>query len=252
MPEHVVFYQLGRTFVHRGHDVPADSKQLIHYTLAIGHHIGVIDCFSARLEIPCGGFARWIARLPKGEARRKLEGLSRFGEIEIAAPHVHLLKEALNAGVADGHVRDPHSRQQAHGDDTAGPPLAEMLSRTPAGNWDVVDGGSAPENEVQRVRSLRPSQALVVDAAEMGLQPGEIRLIDESIVADRLFATTHTLPLTFLIKVLRDFVPEVQLLAIQPSLVAFSCPLSPEVRRAVEIIHKRLREGMSLDTYKRL
>ena len=64
-----------------------------------------------------------------------------------------------------------------------------------------------------------------------------LRLIDESIIADRLFVTTHTLPLTFLIKVLRDFVPEVKLLAIQPSLVAFPCPLSPEVRRAVETIH---------------
>ena len=138
------------------------------------------------------------------------------------------------------------------GDDAAGPLLAEMLSRAPAGDWDVVDGGSAPENEVQRVRALRPDRVLVVDAAEMGLEPGEIRLIDESIIADRLFVTTHTLPLTFLIKVLRDFVPEVQLLAIQSSLVAFSCPLSPEVRRAVKIIHERLREGMNLDVYKRL
>jgi hypothetical protein len=37
-----------------------------------------------------------------------------------------------------------------------------------------------------------------------------MRLIDESIIADRLFVTTHTLPLIFLIKVLREFVPEVR------------------------------------------
>jgi formate hydrogenlyase maturation protein HycH len=98
MPERVVFHQLSRKFVHRGHDVPAASKQLIHYTLAIGHHIGIIDCFSTKLELSRDEYARWVARLPTGEARHKLEGLLRFGEIEIAAPHVRVLQDALNAG----------------------------------------------------------------------------------------------------------------------------------------------------------
>jgi hypothetical protein len=97
----VVFYQLSRKFVHRGQDVPAASKQLIHYTLAIGHHIGIIDCFASKLEVPGDRYAGWIAHLPEGEARRKLEGLLRFGEIEIAAPHAPLLQQALQATLAD-------------------------------------------------------------------------------------------------------------------------------------------------------
>jgi hypothetical protein len=97
-PDRVVFYQLSRKFVHRDHDVPAKSQNLLHYTLAIGHHIGVIDCFSPTLEMPIEGYRNWLSRLPKGEARRKLEGLLRYGEIEISAAHTRLLREALDAG----------------------------------------------------------------------------------------------------------------------------------------------------------
>jgi hydrogenase 3 maturation protease len=138
------------------------------------------------------------------------------------------------------------------GDDAAGPRLAGMLMENPAEGWEIIDGGSAPENEVQRVRALRPDLVLVVDAAEMGLKPGEIRLVDESIVAGHCFMTTHTLPLTFLIEALRNFASDVRLLAIQPSLVAFGFPVSPEVGGAVALIHQRLTEGANLDAYERL
>jgi len=138
------------------------------------------------------------------------------------------------------------------GDDAAGPLLASLLAQAPARDWQVVNGGSMPENEVQHVRSLRPQRVLIVDAAEMDLRPGEIRIVDEDIIAEQLFLTTHTLPLTFLLKLLRDFAPVVQLLVIQPALVAFSYPMSPDVRRAVELIHKNLAEGVDLDTYTRL
>jgi formate hydrogenlyase maturation protein HycH len=98
-PERVVFHHLSRKFLHRGHKVPAKSKQLVHYTLAIGHHIGIIDCFSPQLEIPIDGYRDWLAHLPEGEARRKLEGLLRYGEIEISAAHTGLLRQALAAGI---------------------------------------------------------------------------------------------------------------------------------------------------------
>jgi hydrogenase 3 maturation protease len=64
--------------------------------------------------------------------------------------------------------------------------------------------------------------------------------------------TTHTLPLTFLIEALRDFAADVQLLAIQPSLVAFGFPMSSQVSDAVTLIHRRLTAGTELDAYRRL
>jgi hydrogenase 3 maturation protease len=135
------------------------------------------------------------------------------------------------------------------GDDAAGPMLAAMLMEHPAEGWEVIDGGSAPENEVQRVRALQPDLVLVVDAAEMGLAPGDIRLVDESIIASQYLMTTHSLPLTFLIEALHNFVADVRLLAIQPSLVAFGYPVSAEVRAAVALIHQRLTACATLGAY---
>jgi hydrogenase-4 component J len=83
--------------------VPAKSKQPLHYTLAIGHHIRIIDCFSPKLEMSIEGIEigcrrNWLSQLPKGEARQKLEGLLHYGEIEISVAHTELLREALDAG----------------------------------------------------------------------------------------------------------------------------------------------------------
>lgn len=57
------------------------------------------------------------------------------------------------------------------GDDGAGPLLAEMCAANPQGNWVVIDGGSAPENDIVAIRELRPQRLLIVDATDMGLNP---------------------------------------------------------------------------------
>lgn len=96
MASEVVFYALSQKFLERQEDVPAEAKQVMYYSLAVGHHIGVIDCMKAVLRCPYEGYRAWIARLPEGEARRKLEGLVRFGEIAIEAGHIQMLGAALN------------------------------------------------------------------------------------------------------------------------------------------------------------
>ncbi len=83
------------------------------------------------------------------------------------------------------------------GDDGAGPLLAEMCAANPPGNWVVIDGGSAPENDVVAIRELRPDRLLIVDATDMGLNPGEIRLIDPDDIAEMFMMTTHNMPLNY-------------------------------------------------------
>jgi hydrogenase 3 maturation protease len=57
--------------------------------------------------------------------------------------------------------------------------------------------------------------------------------------------TTHTLPLSFLIEALREFVPRVDLIGIQPGVIAFGFPMSEEVRLAVEQVYADLQNGVS-------
>ncbi len=83
------------------------------------------------------------------------------------------------------------------GDDGAGPLLAELCAANPPGNWVVIDGGSAPENDVVAIRELHPERLLIVDATDMGLNPGEIRLIDPDDIAEMFMMTTHNMPLNY-------------------------------------------------------
>lgn len=83
MAERVVFYQLTQKYVNKEQDIPEESRQVIYYSLAIGHHMGVLDCFQSMMEIPLEEYRHWVAQMPAGTARHKLEGLLRWGEIEI-------------------------------------------------------------------------------------------------------------------------------------------------------------------------
>jgi hydrogenase 3 maturation protease len=129
------------------------------------------------------------------------------------------------------------------GDDGAGSLLAQKMKQTPVDEWDILSGGAAPENVLHRVREATPEQVLLVDAADMDLPPGSIRRIPEDKLDDLFMFTTHTLPLTFLIQALREFVPQVELIGIQPEVVAFGYPMSERVREAVSQVYKDLGSG---------
>ena len=76
MSEKVVFSQLSRKFIDENDATPAEAQQVVYYSLAIGHHLGVIDCLEAALTCPWDDYLAWIATLEAGsEARRKMEGV---------------------------------------------------------------------------------------------------------------------------------------------------------------------------------
>jgi len=131
---------------------------------------------------------------------------------------------------------------QMMGDDAAGPLLAQTMLGSPVDGWDVLDGGSAPENCMHLIREMAPEHVLVVDAADMDLAPGEIRLISDERLEDQFLMTTHTLPLSYLIQSLRESTSKVDLLGIQPLMVAFGYPLSPEVKQAVGLVYESLKQ----------
>lgn len=126
------------------------------------------------------------------------------------------------------------------GDDGAGPLLAQMCAENPQGNWQVIDGGSAPENDVVAIRELKPSRLLIVDATDMGLNPGDIRVVDPDDIAEMFLMTTHNMPLNYLIDQLKEDTGEVIFLGIQPDIVGFYYPMTPPVKAAVECIYQRL------------
>jgi hypothetical protein len=93
--ERAVFYQLTHKFVSSEKDIPDGARQLVYYSLAVGHHVGVLDCFQSLIEMPLEDYRRWVACLTVGSGRRKLEGLLKWDEIEINRSHADELLQTL-------------------------------------------------------------------------------------------------------------------------------------------------------------
>ena len=95
------------------------------------------------------------------------------------------LRELLSVGMG----------QELRGDDAAGVLVADHLARLLVNQPDrlVINGGAAPENFTGPLRRFSPALVILVDAAQMGGQPGEIRWI-EADQLDGFTGSTHTLP----------------------------------------------------------
>ena len=101
MDAKVVFYQLTAKLVDQEEDISQASADIIYYTLAVGHHTGVMDCFTPKLASPYDTYGRIVSLYPEGPARYKLEGIMRFGEIQIDQSHLPVLSPATER-VLDG------------------------------------------------------------------------------------------------------------------------------------------------------
>ncbi|MEQ3364203.1 formate hydrogenlyase maturation protein HycH [Raoultibacter massiliensis] len=91
----VVMYQLTAKLVDSEIDIPPDAQDIMYYTLSVGHHTGVMDCFSAKLSCPIETFESVLENIADDRARSKLGGILRFGEIQIDKSHLPVLKPAI-------------------------------------------------------------------------------------------------------------------------------------------------------------
>jgi hydrogenase-4 component J len=98
MSEQVVFYRLSQKFVDEQAVIPENARQVMYYSLAIGHHLGVLDCLTRIASVPLDVFTGWLRGLPEGPGRNKLEGVLKWGEIEINRSHIDDLLATLAAG----------------------------------------------------------------------------------------------------------------------------------------------------------
>jgi hydrogenase 3 maturation protease len=108
-----------------------------------------------------------------------------------------------------------------------------------------LDCGTVPENFTSVVRTTRPGLLLLIDAADMGLFPGEFRTIQKEHIKD-VSIGTHNMPLSYLVDFLSDSCGKILFIGIQPGTIVEGESLSEEVRAGSEslirIIDKRAFE----------
>jgi len=97
------------------------------------------------------------------------------------------------------------------GDDAVGPYIAEKLKD----DFTVIDCGIVPENYTSVVKQHNPENLLIIDAVEMNLLPGEIRVVPKEKIGV-MHISTHGIPISVLINYLRQYVKNIVFIGVQP------------------------------------
>jgi hydrogenase 3 maturation protease len=100
------------------------------------------------------------------------------------------------------------------GDDAIGPYVADKLNEIKLDDVMVLDCGMIPENYTAVVKQHKPKNLVIIDAVEMDLAPGEIRIIPEKNIGT-MHISTHGIPLSVLMKYLREYVANIFFIGIQ-------------------------------------
>ncbi len=127
-------------------------------------------------------------------------------------------------------------------DDAVGLRAAARVAALDLPGVIAVEGGSAPENATAEIRRLSPDTVIIVDAADMGEQPGAIRLIDPASASGVSFGT-HGLSLAVLAGYLEAEIGcTVILVGIQPAGVEYGEGLSQAAEQAADHLARVLAE----------
>ena len=131
-------------------------------------------------------------------------------------------------------------------DDFVGVKIVQDLTGKVSDKVHLLECETVPESFMQEIVDLNPSHLLLIDAAILGLKPGEIRLVFPEQVADFPAVTTHMLPLRIFCEYITKIAKsKIALLLIEPENTEFGEGLTRTVQAAAEKIKKILLELFS-------
>ena len=131
-------------------------------------------------------------------------------------------------------------------DDFVGVKIVQDLTGKVSDKVHLLECETVPESFMQEIVDLKPSHVLLIDAAVLGLKPGETRLVFPEQVADFPAVTTHVLPLRIFCEYITKMTEaKIALLLVEPENTEFGEGLTPEVQKTAEEIMKILLELFS-------
>jgi len=126
-------------------------------------------------------------------------------------------------------------------DDYVGLKIVEQLKGQLPETVCLLECETVPESYLLDIEEFNPTHVLLIDAAFLGLNPGEASLVDTEKIGKFSAITTHLLPL----KIFCDYIKQatgakITLLLIEPKSTEFSEGLTDEVQTASERLTKIL------------
>ena len=131
-------------------------------------------------------------------------------------------------------------------DDFVGLKIVQDLKGMVLENVCLIECETVPESFILEIVDLKPSHVLLIDAAILGLKPGEARLVFPEQIADFPAVTTHVLPLRIFCEyIMKMTKTKIALLLVEPENTEFGEGLTLTVETAAEKITKVLLELFS-------
>ncbi|MEA3458501.1 MAG: hydrogenase maturation peptidase HycI [Candidatus Thermoplasmatota archaeon] len=133
------------------------------------------------------------------------------------------------------------------GDDGIGPYIADQLKNEESDDFGVLDCGTVPENFTSVVKKHSPKNLIIIDAVEMNLIPGEIKIVPKEKIGV-MHISTHGIPISVLMDYLKQYVKNIFFVGIQPK--SMSGKMSEEIKKSgdslVKIVKERTVEKVKL------
>ena len=126
-------------------------------------------------------------------------------------------------------------------DDYVGLKIVENLKGNLPPTVLLLEAETVPESYLLDIEEFHPSHVLLIDAAFLGLRPGEASLVDSEEISDSSAVTTHLLPLRVFCGYIKQATgAKIALLLIEPESMEFGEGLTNEVQGAAERLTKVL------------
>ena len=128
-------------------------------------------------------------------------------------------------------------------DDYVGMKIVQGLQGKVTEKVCLLECETVPESYLLDIEAFNPTHVLLIDAAFMGLKPGEASLVDTERIANLPAITTHILPL----RIFCDYIKKttgakIGLLLVEPKRMEFGEGLSVEVEATAQRLTMLLLE----------
>jgi hydrogenase 3 maturation protease len=130
-------------------------------------------------------------------------------------------------------------------DDGLGSKLIELLKARPV-NARLFDCGTAPENYIFPILSAACDTVVLIDAADLGIQPGQAKVLDLGDIMNVSFSTHSPSPRLFtdLLKTGKEDL-NIFVVSVQPKSTALGGPVSQEVLKGLDILTGVFAEALA-------
>ncbi len=126
-------------------------------------------------------------------------------------------------------------------DDSVGMTIIQKLQGKTSPKISLLECETMPESFIDEIAAFEPTHVLLIDAASMGLKPGEVRLINTEKITGFPAISTHMLPLPVFCELITKLTgAKIALILIEPKNTEIGEDLTVEVQNSAEQVARLL------------